>query len=191
MLKIEEMNFLDFNLSAMHTFKALCDWIAAAYVNAQVHKSGQIEDEATQLYGMTFLERQTEYMTHIAGRFGFDLTLLFYRIDVADLSEDERRQIPAILGTVARRVLRRTDLTFSHEPPGTQFAVLLPGAPPEHAVAVTQKLSQGMREAWGREIPYTTSVQVLSRAADAATRPDLRASADLGESDSDRSDKVA
>ncbi len=174
MLKVEEMNFLDFNLSALHTFKALCDWIAAAYTNAQAHKSSQIEDEGTRLYGMKFLDRQTEYMTQVARRFGFDLTLLFYRIDVAGLQDEERGRLPALLGGVARTVLRRTDLAFSHEPPGTQFAVLLPGAPAEHAAAVTEKLSQGLREACGHDIPCTTRVQVLNRAADAVAHSGRR-----------------
>jgi GGDEF domain-containing protein len=177
MLKVEEMSFLDFNLSTVHTFKALCEWIGAAYVNAAAHQASQIQDEVTHLYGMKYLDRQTEYLTEIALRFGFDLTLLFVRIDTRDLTETERRTVPAALGEVARRVLRRTDLVFSHEPPGTQFAVLLPGAPPENAVAVTRKLMAGLKEACGRDIPCTTRVRVLCQSKERESRPGLRASA--------------
>jgi hypothetical protein len=126
---------------------------------------------------MKYLDRQTEYLTEIALRFGFDLTLLFVRIDTRDLTETERRTVPAALGEVARRVLRRTDLVFSHEPPGTQFAVLLPGAPPENAVAVTRKLMAGLKEACGRDIPCTTRVRVLCQSKERESRPGLRASA--------------
>jgi hypothetical protein len=174
MLKIEDMTFLDFNLSAVHTFKALSEWIASAYVNATAYKANQIEDEKTQLYGMKFLDRQTAYITEIALRFGFDLTLLLVRIDMDGLSESERHSVPAALGAVAKRVLRRTDLVFSHEPPGQQFAVLLPGAPPENASAVTRKLMEGLREACGREITCTTRVRALCRAGDSTERNTLR-----------------
>lgn len=174
MMKIEDMTFLDFNLSAVQTFKALCEWIASAYVNAAVHKANEIEDERTQLYGMKYLDRQVDYLTEVALRFGFDLTLLIVRIDLDDLSPDERHTVPAALGAVAKRVLRRTDLVFAHEPPGTQFAVLLPGAPPENAGAVTRKLMDALREACGRDIRCTTSAHALCRAKDSSVRPSLR-----------------
>lgn len=177
MLKIEDMTFLDFNLSTVHTFKALSEWIASAYVNATAYKANQIEDEKTQLYGMKFLDRQTAYITEIALRFGFDLTLLLVRIEMDDLSESERHSVPAALGAVAKRVLRRTDLVFSHEPPGQQFAVLLPGAPPENAAHVTRKLMDGLREACGREITCTMRVRALCRAVDSGERNTLRAEA--------------
>jgi hypothetical protein len=175
MLKIEDMAFLDFNLSAVHTFKALSEWIASAYVNATAYKANQIEDEKTQLHGMKFLDRQTAYITEIALRFGFDLTLLLVRIEMDDLTEPERHSVPAALGAVAKRVLRRTDLVFSHEPPGQQFAVLLPGAPPEDAAAVTRKLMDGLREVCGREITCTTRVRALCRAGESSARNNLRA----------------
>jgi hypothetical protein len=66
MLKVEDLSFLDFNLSVVHTFKALCGWIAAAYANAITHSEGRIEDEKTQLFGMKYLDRQMEYMTEVS-----------------------------------------------------------------------------------------------------------------------------
>lgn len=179
MLKVEEMKFLDFNLSSVQTFKALCEWIAAAYANAVTHETNQIEDEHTRLYGMKYLDRQTEYITEIALRFGFDLTLLMFRVEVAELPEDERRALPAVLGEVSRRVLRRTDLVFSHEPAGTQFAVLLPGATAEGAVIVARKLKHALRDACGHDVPCTTQVRALCLAGQAASRRGLRIESDL------------
>lgn len=174
MLKIEQMTFLDFNLSAVYTFKTLCEWIASAYVNAAAFKANQIEDEVTKLYGMKYLDRQVEFLAEIGLRFGFDLTLLYIRIDVDDLSDAERHSVPAALGKVAKRVLRSTDLVFSHEPIGTQFAVMLPGAPAENAPVVARKLMDGLREACGREISCTTRVRALCRAGDSRSRATLR-----------------
>lgn len=176
MLKIEDMGFLDFNLSSVQTFRTMCEWIGAAYANALTHQASQIEDESTRLYGMTFLDRQIAYVTELALRFGFDLTVLMFRVDVDELSEVERRAVPAALGEVARKVLRRTDMVFSHEPPGTQFAVLLPGAPPENVAAVAKKLRQALSERFGHELPCTTLVRGLCRANETASRTNLRGS---------------
>ncbi len=177
MLKIEEMAFLDFNLSSLQTFRTMCEWIGAAYANALTHQASQIEDEATRLYGMKYLDRQTDYVTELALRFGFDLTLLMFRVDVEDLSDEERRAVPGVLGEIARKVLRRTDMVFSHEPPGTQFAVLLPGAPPENVAAVAKKLRQALSERFGHELPCTTLVRGLCRASETTARPHLRGAA--------------
>lgn len=175
MLKVEEMAFLDLNVSSLQTFKTMCDWIAAAYSNAVAHKAAQIEDEVTRLYGMTYLDRQAEYVSELARRFGFDLTLLLFRVEVEHLSDEQRREIPQALGDIARKVLRRTDMVFSHEPFGTQFAVLLPGAPPENVSAVAVKLQEGLSERCGYQVPCTTQVRGLCRARDTQARAHLRA----------------
>lgn len=176
MLKVEEMGFLDFNLSSLQTFKTMAEWIGAAYANALAHQASQIQDEATRLYGLRFLDRQVAYVTELALRFGFDLSLLLFRVDVAELTEAQRREIPVALGEVARRVLRQTDMVFSHEPPGAQFAVLLPGAPPENVAAVGQKLREALSERCGFDVPCKTQVRGLCRAGDIESRTSLRAS---------------
>lgn len=176
MLKIEEMAFLDFNVSTLQTFKTMCEWIGAAYANALTHQASQIQDSATRLYGMKYLDRQTEYVTELALRFGFDLTLLLFRVEMDGLSEDQRRELPAALGEVARKVLRRTDLVFSHEPPGSQFAVLLPGAPPENVGAVSKKLREALTARCGHDVVCTTQVRGLCRANERTGRTNLRGS---------------
>jgi hypothetical protein len=175
MLKIEAMAFLDFNLSTLQTFRTMCGWIGAAYVNALTHKASLIEDESTRLYGMKYLDRQTGYVTELALRFGFDLSLLLFRVDVDVLTDAQRADIPAALGDVARQVLRRTDLVFSHNPPGAQFAVLLPGAPPENVAIVADKLRDRLIERCGHDVTCTTVVRSLCRAGDRAARKGMRA----------------
>ena len=182
MLKVEDMAFLDFNLSSLQTFKALCGWIAAAYANAEAYQSNQIQDETTRLYAMKYLERQTAYVTELALRFGFDLTLLLFRVEVDDLTESQRRDVPAALGEVARKVMRRTDLVFSHDPPGRQFAVLLPGTPAENCAIVAGKLRERLIERCGHDVRCTTVVRALCRADDSALRRRLRAPSDDGAS---------
>jgi hypothetical protein len=177
MLKVEDMSFLDFNLSTVHTFKALCDWIAAAYGNALAHQASQIVDAKTQLYAARYLQQQTDYLSEVALRFGFNLAELTVRIELDDATEDERRNVSMALASVARRVLRRTDLVFAHEPPKVEFTVLLPGAVPETAGIVIRKLTGGLRDLTGREFHYTTRVRVLQLAEESPYRKLLRAGA--------------
>lgn len=182
MLKIDEMRFVDFNLSSVQTFKALCEWIAAAYGTAHAHQVSQIQDEATSLYGMSFLDQQVEYLASVAKRFDFDLSLLSFQVQSADLPEDARRAIPGLLGDASRQVLRRTDLVFSHQPPGTQFAVLLPGATADGAVVVSRKLIAALREASGYDVPCTSQVRAICVAGDDRTgRAERAAVADSGQ----------
>lgn len=174
MLKIETMSFLDFNLSSVRTFKAMCDWIGAAYANAISHKDSQLVDDTTKLYGMRHLEQQTAYLTEIALRFGFDLSLLYIKLDVDDLPDEERRAVWASLGIVAQKVLRRTDLVFGQEASGGQFAVLLPGTPTDHALVVKSKIEEGLRAECGRPVPGTSRVRTLCRANEKTQRSTLR-----------------
>lgn len=177
MLKIEDMTFLDFNLSSVQTFRTLCEWVAAAYSQALAYQANRIQDERTRLYAMKYLDRQTGYVTELALRFGFDLSLLLFRVEVDELTETQRLAIPAALGEAARQVLRRTDLVFSHEPPGTGFAVLLPGAPPESVAIVVGKLRERLAECCGYPVNCRTEVRALCRAGDGAARDRLRATA--------------
>jgi polysaccharide biosynthesis protein PelD len=170
MLKVEEMGFLDFNLSSVQTFRAVCTWIAAAYGKALAHRRSQIEDETTHLYSMTYFDRQTAYLTQMARRFGFDLTLLLVHVQGDEIPDAARQQLPAVLGEVSRRVLRGTDLLFSHQPPGMQFAVLLPGATADGAVVVARKLVGALRDACGFDVACTTQVRALCAAGDGGTR---------------------
>jgi hypothetical protein len=165
MIKIEELAFLDFNTASLQTFRALCDWIAAAYANALTHKTTQMVDESTRLYGSLFLDRQADYLTHVARRFRFDLSLLVIRVDVAGLSVDQVRQLPAVLGDIARQVLRRTDLASDHDGVGG-FAVLLPGAPPENVVVVATKLVERLRAVLGPDVACRTEVRSLHHAGE-------------------------
>jgi hypothetical protein len=168
MLKVEQIPFLDFNVGSLHTLKAVCAWVAAAYGNAVAHRDSQIEDENTRLYSSSYLERQSDYLTQIARRFEFDLTLLAFGVEHERLPEDAARRLPVVLGRVSRDVLRGTDLVFGHQIRGTEFSVLLPGATAEGAMVVADKLVSALRDACGYDVPCRTQVRVLAIAGDGA-----------------------
>lgn len=148
MLKVERMRFLDFNFSSLHAFRALCEWIATAYENAQRYEEAQadrVADQNTQLFSMTYLERQRAYLTAMAQRFKFDLTMLVLKIDdIDELSHDERVSVAAAISRAVRTALRRTDLAFDYRREAGEVAVLMPGTPLANGHIAGRKLEQAI-----------------------------------------------
>lgn len=148
MLKIERMRFLDFNLGNLQAFRALCEWIATAYQNARRYEQAQADrvlDQLTQLHSATFLERQRAYLTAMAQRFGFDLTMLVARVeDVERLNTDERVETAAAISRAVRSHLRRTDMAFDYRRDLGEVAVLMPGTSLANAHLVARKLERAI-----------------------------------------------
>jgi hypothetical protein len=150
MLKIEQLGFLDLNFAGVQNFKILCEWIATAYGKAlrfQEAERDRVLDSETQLYSHAFLPRQTEYVSVLARRLGFDLSVVTLRLENRDdLSPDEQAEMPPLLRETVGSVLRRTDLAFHREESGAEYALLLPGTPAERASVVIEKLRSGLAE---------------------------------------------
>ena len=148
MLKVERMRFLDFNFSSLHAFRALCEWIATAYENAQRFEEAQADwmaDQGTQLFSMTYLERQRAYLSAMAQRFQFDLTMLVLNIENLDeLTRDERVTVAAAISRAVRTALRRTHLAFEYRREAGEVAVLMPGTPLCNGHVAGRKLEQAI-----------------------------------------------
>lgn len=163
MIKVEDMSFLDLNFSTLQTFRAVCEWVAVAFVNARRHRTEAVLDEGTALYSSSFLERETAYLSHVARRFNFDLSVLIMRVDTAALGAEVQSRVAAALGEAAKSVLRRTDLAFDYRRSNGEFAVLLPGAPPDSVWVVADKLARDLSARLGTPVACTTHVQSLHR----------------------------
>jgi len=146
MLKIEEINFLDFNLSSLENFRITCEWIATAY--AQALRYERIEttraySDQKNLFAAGFRDRQVSIITLLARRIGFDVSALQVRIEgIEHLPQDKLAQVSAAAGDAVRKVLRDTDLAFDHPRSGWEFEVLLPATPLENANVAAEKLRQ-------------------------------------------------
>jgi GGDEF domain-containing protein len=184
MLKVERMRFLDFNFSSLHAFRALCEWIATAHCNAQRYEEAQadrVADQSTQLFSMTYLERQRAYLTAMAQRFRFDLTMLVLKIDdVDELSHDERVSVAAAISRAVRTALRRTDLAFDYRRETGEVAVLMPGTPLANGHIAGRKLEQAIGAQLERPLRismrthsvYSPDVAVGNPAANVSPLPD-------------------
>jgi polysaccharide biosynthesis protein PelD len=174
MLKVERMRFLDFNFSNLHAFRALCQWIASTYQNArrfEETKADRAADQSTQLYSMTYLERQRAYLTAMAQRFQFDLSMLVLRIeDLDDLTREERVAVASAISRSVRTALRRTDLAFEYRREAGEVAVLMPGTSIANGHFVARKLEEAIRVQLARPLRMSMRTRAVYLATGEAPR---------------------
>ncbi|MGE0486367.1 MAG: GAF domain-containing protein [Gammaproteobacteria bacterium] len=150
MIKIEDMGFLDLNLSTIEIFRVLCEWVGAFYANAQRYRQGQLEralDAETQLYAGTFFPRMEQLLRAIAERARFPVAVV--SIAVAEHAGHERTQRAVVAGCLSAAVqatLRDTDLAFERGDSGRHFDVVLPLAGRAEAELVGRRLCAAFRE---------------------------------------------
>ncbi|MCX6629412.1 MAG: hypothetical protein NTW28_17480 [Candidatus Solibacter sp.] len=157
MLKIEKLGFLDLTFSNVQTLKMLCQWIGAAYENALRYQTARLEsvvNTETELFAYSFLSRQLSFLTLLARRIGFDLTMIVVRLENPDdLAEEQGALVPRALSRAASRVLRKTDMAFDYRRTGTEFAIVLPAAPVKQAHIVIGKLAGALEAELALEAP--------------------------------------
>ena len=148
MLKIEKLGFLDLNFSNLQILKVLCQWIGAAYNNAlhyQKARSERVLNTETELFEYSYLSRQLSFLTVLAKRVGFDLTMIVVRLEnPEELTHEQRSLVPKAFSQAASQALRKTDLAFDYQRTGTEFALILPAAPVKNADAVIRKLAASL-----------------------------------------------
>ena len=157
MLKIEKLGFLDLTFSNVQALKALCQWIGAAYENAQLYQAARSEsvvNTQTELFAYSFLSRQLSFLTLLARRIGFDLCMIVVRLENPDeLSEAQRTLVPHAFGHAVTQALRKTDMAFDYQRTGTEFAIVLPAAPVKQAHIVIGKLAGALETELAPEAP--------------------------------------
>ena len=150
MLKIERLGFLRLSTETIENFRIVCEWIATAYgkaVRYQEAEHDRVLDRETHLYSHNFLGRQRDYVSVLARRLGFDLSMVTVGVDNAEeLDEEVRDELPTVLRETVGTVLRRTDLAFHQSDSEYHYALLLPGTPVVNARFVVEKLKKGLAD---------------------------------------------
>lgn len=79
MLKIEEIDFPDLNLSRLQTFKIVCELVGSAYANAKKHRLAQqtaIYDVSQKLYSRSVFNIVADCLCKLEGKREFSLVVL-------------------------------------------------------------------------------------------------------------------
>ncbi|MCI5048760.1 MAG: GAF domain-containing protein [Rickettsiales bacterium] len=171
MLKIEQMDFTSLSLNTVETFKALCEWVGSSIVNAENYQSvkkDSVLNPDHNLMTYSFFQRQSDYLSKLAKRVGFDLSMLVIRINNdSSLDDAARITIARQLGESCRSALRNVDLAFEYQTEGDEYSILLPATNQDGAAIVRDKiasdLDRSLRNFGGGNFSYI--VQSIHEAA--------------------------
>lgn len=168
MLKVEAMDFTSLSLSTVETFRALCEWIGTALVNArnyQLVKSESVVNPDRNLLTYNYFKRQSDYLAKLAKRVGFDLSMIVIKPnDIKSMTDSDRVTVARQIGESVKSVLRNVDLAFDYQTDGEEYSVLLPATSQTGANIVRDKIAKDMdRHLRGnkREVTFNYIVQAL------------------------------
>ncbi len=167
MLKIEQMDFVTLSLNTVETFRALSEWIGTALINARNYQTVKTESMVNPERGVltfNYFKRQSDYLTKLAKRVNFDLSVLVIKLNNAKTYNDaDRVTIARQIGDSVRSVLRSVDLAFDYQTDGEEFSILLPATTSTGASIVRDKIAKDIERALQgkREASFSYIVQAL------------------------------
>lgn len=171
MLKVEQMDFITMSLNTVETFRALCEWIGTALINARNYqsvKSDAMVNPERNILTYNYFKRQSDYLAKLAKRVGFDLSMLVIKLNNAQMLDDGQRvTIARQIGESVRGALRNVDLAFDYQTDGEEYSILLPSAKQAGANIVRDKIAKDMErhlKAHG-DVTFSYIVQVIHEAA--------------------------
>lgn len=167
MLKVEQMDFIALSLNTVETFRALCEWIGTALINArnyQTVKSESMVNPERGIHTYNYFKRQSDYLAKLAKRVGFDLSMVVIKLNNAkSYTDTDRVTIARQIGESVRSVLRSVDLAFDYQTDGEEYSVLLPATTNTGANIVRDKIAKDIeRNLRGkRDAAFSFIVQAL------------------------------
>jgi GGDEF domain-containing protein len=166
MLKIEQMDFASLSLHTVETFRALSEWIGTALVNARNYQSVKTEaivNPERNILSYSYFKRQSDYMSKLAKRVGFDLTMLVIKLnDAKNMNDADRITIARQIGESVKSVLRSVDLAFDYQTDGEEYSILLPATSQAGAAIVRDKIAKDMdRQMRGKSASFNYIVSAL------------------------------
>ena len=148
MLKIEKQGFADLNLSTIETFRAICEWVGMAFVNAdkyQAAKADSVVNPDHNLMTPGYFKRYTDYISSLSKRLNFDVSMLGIKlIDADKMDPTVRLKVSRELAEVVESVLRSVDLAFDHHEAGEEYNIVLPATDKKGAKIVQEKIEKGL-----------------------------------------------
>lgn len=164
MLKIEDMPFLELNLNTVETFRAICEWITLALINAE-HYQTAVESSTVNpehnLMTRSFFNRYRDYISALAQRLKFNVYTLNINVANMDtLDADLRINVAKILSQTVQKTLRSVDFAFDHQQNNGNFAIILPATDAKGAEVVRRKiekelLSTASKQARGAQFAFS------------------------------------
>lgn len=146
MLKVEQIDFVALNLNTIEAFRSLSEWIGMALINArnyQLVKSEAMVNPEHNMLSYSYFRRQSDYLTRLAKRVGFSVSMIVIKLNEAQsLSDVDRVTVARQIGESVRTVLRSVDMAFDYQTEGGEYSILLPATGLAGATNVRDKIAK-------------------------------------------------
>ncbi|MDG1287151.1 MAG: hypothetical protein P8P30_06245 [Rickettsiales bacterium] len=157
MLKIEEIGFLDLNLSTIETFHAICEWVGVALVNAnryQDAKEGSLINPDNNLMSYGYYKQYTDFISALGKRVGFSVNMILIQLTNADkLTSEQRTKTARVISEAVAEALRAVDMAFDYQKNGEEYSIVLPATNRSGAKIVLSKLEESIAGKLPKTIP--------------------------------------
>ncbi len=157
MLKIEEIGFLDLNLSTIETFHAICEWVGMAMVNAnryQDAKQSSMVNPDNNLMSYGYYKKYTDFISSLGKRVGFSVNMILIQLTNADkLTPDQRTLTARVIAEAVGEALRAVDMAFDYQKNGEEYSIVLPATNRSGAKIVLNKLEESIADKLPKSIP--------------------------------------
>ncbi len=148
MLKVEKLGFTELNLSSIEAFRAICEWVAMAFINAgkyQVAKEESVINPDHNLMTKGYFKRYSDYIASLAKRLNFDVSMIVVKLVDADkLDPAVHDRVAKELSRIVDKVLRTVDLAFDYQADEGQFSIVLPATNKKGARIVQEKIEKDL-----------------------------------------------
>ena len=161
MLKIERMDAMEFNMTAVESFRVLCQWIGTAFARARTfeHASSRSFVGAGGILSASAEQPLTHFLKSLANRARFDLSAINLNIQIPDsVAPDVRAQIFQAVRQSLAVTIRQTDIVCERGSRGTEYVVLAPCCPHAEARRVGEKLRSTIAQALPQGLGVRLSV---------------------------------
>ncbi len=159
MLKVERMEALDFNMTAVESFRVLCQWIGTSFARARTfeHAASRSFVGAGGILSASAEPPLTQFLKSLGRRARFELSAINISVHVPDKFPVERKAdvIRGIRQALASS-LRQTDIACERGGHGLDYVIMAPVC--SHAEA--RRMSDSIRTAISQAMPADLSVRV-------------------------------
>lgn len=148
MLKVEKLGFTELNLSSIEAFRAICEWVGMAFVNAgkyQMAKQDSVVNPDHNLMTIGYFKRYTDYIAALAKRLNFDVSMIVIKlVDAEKLDVAVQHKVALELSRIVDKVLRTVDLAFDYQAEEGQFSIVMPATNKKGARIVQEKIEKDL-----------------------------------------------
>lgn len=159
MLKIERMDAMEFNMTAVESFRVLCQWIGTAFARARTfeHASSRSFVGTGGILSASAEQPLTHFLKSLSGRARFDLSAINLSVQMPETaSPDLRAQVLHAIRQSLAATIRQTDIACERNTNGTEYVVLAPCCP----LAEARRLSEKLRTSITQSLPANSGTRL-------------------------------